>query len=53
MPIVSIGWGIWDGEPFLLVFTLWISIILAGVYMANRPANKMTRFYRLVRGWKI
>jgi drug/metabolite transporter (DMT)-like permease len=50
MPIVSIAWGIWDGEPFLPVFILWITIILAGVYMANRPAEKMKRFYRMIKG---
>ncbi len=36
MPIIAILWGILDGENFLLIFLLWIAIILAGVYMANR-----------------
>lgn len=37
MPIVSIMWGVLDGEPFLPSFILWIMVILAGVYLANRP----------------
>ncbi len=37
MPIVSIFWGVVDGERFLLFFLLWIAMILAGVYLANRP----------------
>ncbi|MFW5792997.1 MAG: DMT family transporter [Bacteroidota bacterium] len=36
MPLVSILWGILDGEAFLAIFMLWIVIILGGVYMANR-----------------
>lgn len=40
MPIISIGWGILDGEPFLITYIIWIVTILAGVYMANRPPNR-------------
>jgi drug/metabolite transporter (DMT)-like permease len=40
MPIVSTMWGIVDGEAFLIGFAIWIAIILAGVYMANRPVRK-------------
>ncbi|MFO8068032.1 MAG: DMT family transporter [Bacteroidales bacterium] len=36
MPLVSIMWGVLDGEAFLLIFILWIIVILGGVYMANR-----------------
>ena len=36
MPLVSIIWGIADGESFLLSFLIWILLILAGVYLANR-----------------
>ncbi|MFP4288630.1 MAG: DMT family transporter [Bacteroidales bacterium] len=39
MPIVSILWGIVDGEIFRLSYLLWILIIIAGVYMANRPVR--------------
>ncbi len=36
MPVISIMWGVADGEVFLAVFMLWIAIILIGVYMANK-----------------
>ncbi len=43
MPIVSIGWGIIDGEPFLVTYAVWIIILLFGVYLANKPiTNKIT-----------
>ncbi len=37
MPIVSIIWGVLDGEPFLISYFIWIAAILTGVYMANKP----------------
>lgn len=40
MPVVSIGWGILDGESFLLFYLLWIILILVGVYLANRPTRR-------------
>ncbi len=43
MPIVSILWGIFDGEPFLIVFMFWITFILGGVYLANKPPEKLKR----------
>jgi len=49
MPVVSIGWGIVDGEPFLPVYVVWIMIILLGVYLANRPPERLKRFYLFVR----
>jgi drug/metabolite transporter (DMT)-like permease len=39
MPVVSILWGIIDGEIFRISYIFWISVILIGVYMANRPAE--------------
>lgn len=42
MPIVSIGWGLADGENFLLLYMLWITLILAGVYIATRKRKKNT-----------
>lgn len=40
MPMVSIFWGIADGEVFMLFYLFWIVLILLGVYMANRsPAR--------------
>ncbi|MEE4176775.1 MAG: DMT family transporter [Bacteroides sp.] len=47
MPIVSIFWGVLDGEAFLLVYLLWITLILVGVYMANRQPGLLRR---LVKG---
>lgn len=35
MPVVAVLWGIIDGEKFGLVYLLWISIILVGVFMVN------------------
>jgi drug/metabolite transporter (DMT)-like permease len=40
MPIVSIVWGILDGETFLLFYLAWITLILVGVYLANRPNRR-------------
>jgi len=45
MPVVSIGWGIVDNEPFLFSYILWIAVILAGVYIANLYPEKMKRGY--------
>ncbi|MFW5757830.1 MAG: DMT family transporter [Bacteroidota bacterium] len=39
MPVVSIIWGIVDGETIRLSYFLWILIIILGVYMANRPVK--------------
>ncbi len=40
MPVISILWGIADGEKFLLVYLFWIGLVLTGVYLANkRKAN--------------
>jgi len=43
MPIVSIFWGVADGERFVLFFLLWIALILVGVYLANRPRPGMKK----------
>ena len=40
MPVVSIFWGVADGEVFLPLYILWIAMILLGVYMANRRQRK-------------
>ena len=36
IPIVSIAWGIWDGEVLNAYQFAGIAIVLAGVYLANR-----------------
>jgi len=36
MPVVSVLWGLADGEPFGLVQGLGLLGILAGVYLVNR-----------------
>ncbi len=41
MPIVSIFWGVIDGEAFLSLFLIWIAIILTGVYMANSSSGHL------------
>lgn len=44
MPMVSIFWGIADGELFMLFYLFWIALILLGVYLANRfPAKGRKR----------
>jgi len=40
MPVVSIFWGVADGEVFLPLYILWIAMILLGVYLANRRQRK-------------
>jgi drug/metabolite transporter (DMT)-like permease len=37
IPVVATMWGILDGEPFTLPMILSVSLILAGVYLINRP----------------
>jgi len=36
MPVVSIFWGILDGEVFMASFVVWIVLILSGVYLSGR-----------------
>jgi drug/metabolite transporter (DMT)-like permease len=43
MPIVSTLWGVVDGESFLISYAIWIVIILAGVYLANRSVKRAKR----------
>ncbi len=40
IPIVAILWGIIDGEKFKLIYLLWISLILIGVFLVNKKMNK-------------
>ncbi len=43
MPVISIAWGLIDGESFVVAYLLWISLILAGVYMANKKRKNALR----------
>ena len=36
IPVVSIAWGLWDGEILNLYQFIGIAIVLTGVYLANR-----------------
>lgn len=35
IPVVAMFWGALDGEQILLIHFVWISVILAGVYLVN------------------
>lgn len=39
IPIVSIFWGVADGEPFNFIYLLWILLIFAGVFLVNPPVK--------------
>jgi drug/metabolite transporter (DMT)-like permease len=36
IPIVAMGWGIFDGEAVLFQHFIWIVVILTGVYLVNK-----------------
>jgi drug/metabolite transporter (DMT)-like permease len=42
MPIVAVFWGIADGENFELIYVLWITVILLGVFLVNYTFHKET-----------
>jgi len=44
MPIVSVMWGVLDGEELVFFHFLGMALILGGVYLANR--KKMIRSFR-------
>ncbi|GIV44567.1 MAG: hypothetical protein KatS3mg035_1690 [Bacteroidia bacterium] len=35
IPVIAMFWGALDGEQILFIHFVWISIILAGVYLVN------------------
>ncbi|MCX7697134.1 MAG: EamA family transporter [Bacteroidales bacterium] len=52
MPIVSLCWGIWDGERIGLTHILMIFVILCGVFLANldvffRDCNNKIAFLKI------
>lgn len=40
IPVVAIFWGVFDGESFNVINVLWILLVLAGVFMVNKPPGK-------------
>jgi drug/metabolite transporter (DMT)-like permease len=42
MPAVALMWGLIDGEPFEVIYILWITIILLGIYLTNKTFGKNT-----------
>jgi len=43
IPIVAVFWGVVDGEKFSGIFFLWMILILAGVFLANKKDIKIKR----------
>lgn len=41
IPIVAIGWGLFDGENIQAQHFVWIGLILAGVYLVNRKPKPL------------
>jgi drug/metabolite transporter (DMT)-like permease len=39
MPIVSVGWGLYDGEHLYVGHYIGMAAILGGVYLANRKGG--------------
>jgi drug/metabolite transporter (DMT)-like permease len=42
IPIVAIGWGLFDGEVILPLHFMWISFVLLGVYLVNKKKSAKT-----------
>lgn len=40
IPFIAVGWGIYYGEKFTFLQLVALIVILAGVYLANRPEKK-------------
>jgi drug/metabolite transporter (DMT)-like permease len=40
IPVVAMGWGIFDGENVKLLHFVWIGLILLGVYLVNKKTAK-------------
>jgi drug/metabolite transporter (DMT)-like permease len=39
IPVVAMGWGVFDGEDVRLYHFLWIGLILLGVYLVNKKTG--------------
>lgn len=40
IPVVAMGWGVFDGEDVQALHFMWIGLILLGVYLVNKKAGK-------------
>lgn len=38
IPVVAMGWGLFDGENVQVLHFMWIGLILLGVYLVNKKA---------------
>ncbi len=49
IPVIAIIWGVIDGEPFSLIYFLWIILILAGVFLVNaKPYSNLNLSSRIL-----
>jgi len=39
IPVVAIGWGVYDNEPFTWMHAAWVLVILGGIYLVNKPSR--------------
>jgi drug/metabolite transporter (DMT)-like permease len=42
IPIVAMGWGIFDNEHVMPLHFAWIALILGGVYLVNKKMKRVT-----------
>ncbi|MCW3105312.1 MAG: hypothetical protein JWO09_3752 [Bacteroidetes bacterium] len=40
IPVVAMGWGVFDSEDVQALHFMWIGLILLGVYLVNKKAGK-------------
>jgi drug/metabolite transporter (DMT)-like permease len=48
MPVIAILWGMLDGEPFRLVYVVWINLIMAGVVLVNTKTLNLKGMWAVV-----
>jgi drug/metabolite transporter (DMT)-like permease len=49
VPILALVWGILDGERFPLIASLFIAMILLGVFLVNRTNNRKNKNKKLLK----
>ncbi len=42
LPIVAMGWGLWDNEVVLPLHLAWIGLILIGVFLVNKKRESLS-----------